>query len=67
MIKYKIDIIKELKNKGYTTYYILKNKIIPQGTMTAIREGKYISLETLDKLCTLLDCNVEEIIECVKK
>lgn len=66
MIKYKIDIIKKLKEKGYTTYRIRKEKLIGENTLTLLRQGSNeIKLSTLEKLCKLLDCQPSDIIEYV--
>lgn len=62
-IKYKIDIIKALKEKGYNTNRIRKEKIFSEGTMTKFRNGDLVTLATLGTLCQLLDCQPQDIIE----
>lgn len=62
MIIYK-DIIGKLKGAGYNTNRIRKEKLIPEGTLQNIREGKMVNLKTLDTLCRLTGCKVEELIE----
>ena len=63
MIKYRIDILDELKKAGYTTTRLRKEGIIGEGTLTRIRQGKMISLDTLDVLCLLLACKPMDILE----
>ena len=63
MFVYKIDILKALKEKGYTTYYIRKNKVISESSLTMIRQNKIVSIEVFDKLCDLLECDISKIIE----
>lgn len=63
MFVYKIDILKALKEKGYTTYYIRKNKVISESSLTMIRQNKIVSIEVFDKLCDLLECDIGKIIE----
>ena len=65
MIKYKIDVGKELSNKGYTTNMIRKNKWISEATMTKIRRGENINTTTLNILCVLLKCQPGDILEVV--
>ena len=65
MIVYKIDILKSLKEKGYNTNYLRKNKVLSQATIQSIRNKEYISLSTIDRICELLNCNISDIIEYV--
>lgn len=63
MLNYKIDVLEELKKKGYTTYKIRNEKIISERALQNIREKNSISWDTLDKICTLLQCQPNDIIE----
>jgi len=65
VIKYKIDVMKELSNKGYTSSKIRKNKWISEATMTKIRRGENINTSTLNILCVLLKCQPSDIIEVI--
>ena len=65
MIKYKIDVVKELSNKGYTTNVRRKNKWISEATMTKIRRGENINTTTLNILCVLLKCQPGDILEVI--
>lgn len=60
---YRIDIIAALKEKGYTTYKIRKEKIFAENTMQAFRSGKMVSYETIGKLCSMLECDVGDILQ----
>lgn len=62
MIYYKIDVLNELKNKGYTVTWIVKNNILNSTTMQNIRDNKAINFNNLDTLCELLDMQPGEII-----
>ena len=66
MLKYKIDVIEKLKEKGYTSYKIRNEKLLGESTMTKFRNGVVVSIENLDVLCRLLECQVGDIIEYVK-
>ena len=54
VIKYKIDVVKELSNRGYTTSLIRKNKWISEATMTKIRRG-----ENKHKYIKYIMCNAK--------
>lgn len=66
MIRYKIDILSALKEAGYNTTRLRKEKLLAEGVIQSLREGKYIALQNLDKICSLLDCQPADLIEYVK-
>lgn len=63
MIKYKINIMDSLKDKGYSSYKLRKDKIFGEATMTKFRNKEYINFENLNLLCTLLECQPGDILE----
>ena len=63
VIKYKKDIILALKNIGYSTYKIRKEKIFTEGQLQQIRDNKLLTQEALNKVCTLLNVQPGDIIE----
>lgn len=63
MWTYKIDILKELSNRGYTSTRMRKEKIMSEGTMQHIRNGKGISVDTLNTICLILRKEPSDIIE----
>lgn len=65
MINYKINIMEALKEKGYTSYRLRKEKIFGEATMTKFRNKDYINFDNLNILCNLLDCQPGDIIEYV--
>ena len=65
MIEFKIDIMQALKEHGYTSYRLRKEKIFGEATMTKFRNQEYINFENLNILCRLLECQPEDIIEYV--
>lgn len=66
MFRVKISILDALKNAGFTSYTIRRDKVFGEATMQKFRSGGLPSWNELDKLCTLLDCNPLDIIEYVK-
>lgn len=54
-----------MKEKGLTTYKIRQNNIISQSALTALKSGKNVTTETIDKLCKALQCQPGDILEYV--
>ncbi len=65
MLKYKIDVLEALKEKGYTSYRIRKDKLIGEAQLTKIRNGDIASKETLNTICKLLNCQPGDILKYV--
>lgn len=63
---YKIDILAALKQKGYNTTTIRKDKLLAEGVMQSLREQKPISWANISKICELLDCQPGDILEYVE-
>ena len=61
-IKYD-KLINLLKEKGYTTYRIRKEKVVGQATWQKIQNGGDIDTRTISKLCEVLDCQPGDILE----
>jgi putative transcriptional regulator len=61
-IIYNIDIIQELKNKGYTRTRIKEEKLLGERALTSIRHNQPIGWVTIEKLCELLDCQPGDLI-----
>ena len=52
-----------MKKKGISQYKLLKEYGFSSGQLDRIRRGESITMYTLDTLCKILDCAVEDIIE----
>ena len=53
---------KTLQEKGISQYYLLQNGL-DNKTLDSLKKGKNITLLTLEKLCKLIDCTPNDIIE----
>lgn len=62
MIVYK-DVFEKMKRNGYSTALIRKEKLIPEGSLQNIRDGKLVNLKTIDTICRLSGCKIDELIE----
>ena len=65
-IRYKIDILAELKKIGYSSTRIREEKLIGQSYLQQLRHGELVSWKTLDIICSLLECQPADLIEYVK-
>ena len=62
-LRYKIDVLEALKQKGFTTYSLRKENKLSQSTIQKLREGKGLAWENIENLCALLECQPGDIIE----
>jgi len=66
-LRYKIDVLATLKEKGYNSNRIRKEGLLSQSTLQKFRENKGISWDNLNTLCALLDCQPGDLLEYVKE
>lgn len=66
-IKYKMDVLAALKEAGYSTYKLRKEKLLGESVLQQIREGVPVSWANLGRLCALLDCQPGDLLEYVKE
>ena len=66
-MKYKVDVIATLKEAGYNTSKIRKDKIMGEAMLQKIRSGQMVSWATLETICDLLNCQPGDLIEYVKE
>lgn len=52
-----------LKGKGISQYALIKRYGISTGTMDALRKNRSITLNTLNDLCNILQCEVSDVIK----
>ena len=64
MLRYKMNVLDALRERGYTSYRIRQDKIIGERQLQQIREGELVSLACLDKFCALLGCQPGDLMEC---
>lgn len=62
-INYKVDILAALKEAGYSTARIRKDKLIGEATVQQLRHGKLVSWATIETICRLLNCQPGDILE----
>ena len=62
-IRYKIDVLAALREKGYTQNRIREEKLIGQSYLTQIRHGELVSWKTIETICSLLGCQPGDLVE----
>lgn len=62
MISYK-PFFETLLKKNVTEYALIYKQGISANTIHRIKKGLPITIKTLDSLCYILDCEVQDIIE----
>lgn len=62
-IVYKIDVLAALKEKGFSTYRLRKEKLLGEATIQQLRNGDIVSWATIDTLCVLLECQPGDLVE----
>ncbi len=66
MISYK-PFYETLLKKGITEYNLIFKQGFSANTLHRMKKGEAISTKTLDALCYVLDCEVEDIIKFKKE
>ena len=64
-IQYKMDVLSKLKEEGYSTYRLRKEKIFGEATIQKIRMGELVSWDNISTMCQLLKCQPGDIVEYV--
>ena len=51
-----------MKRKGVSTYSLIKDHAFSRGTLDSLKHGRNISTATLNDLCSILSCEVQEVL-----
>ena len=62
-IIYSKNILKELKNCGYNTTRLRKEKLLSEGTIQKLRNNELVSWRNIDRICKMLDCEPGNILK----
>lgn len=52
-----------MERKGISQYRLIKYYGFSAGQLNRLKKNSYVSTHTLDVLCTILNCRVEDILE----
>jgi Predicted transcriptional regulator len=51
-----------MKKKGITTYVLIKDFGFSRGTLDSLKQNRNISTATLNDICNILSCNVDDVL-----
>ena len=57
---------KTLKEKNLSTYKLINDYGISKGTIDNLKHSRNVTLLTVEQLCHILDCKVEDIVVYIK-
>ena len=66
MITYE-PFYKTIKRKNISTYKLINEFGISRSLIDRLKHNKPITTVTIDDLCKILDCNIEDIVKYVKE
>lgn len=66
MLVYKIDVLKTLKEAGYNTGKLRKEKLLGENAIQTLRKNEMVGIKALDKICTILDMQPGNVIKYVE-
>ena len=52
-----------MKKKNISQYHLIKYCKVSAGQIGRLKKNNFVSTHTIDMLCRILDCDVEEIME----
>ena len=62
-LRYKIDVLAALKEAGYSSYRLRKEKLLSESTLQKLRDGIIVSTDVIEQLCGLLNCQPGDLLE----
>lgn len=67
MFVYKFDVLEALKEAGYNTTRLRKEKLLGENAIQSLRKGEMVGIIALEKICKLLDMQPGNIIKYVEE
>lgn len=55
-----------LRLKRITTYKLVNDFGFSKGTLDSLKQNRNITMETLNNICNLLDCDINDVIRYTK-
>lgn len=66
LLVYKIDVLETLKEAGYNTTKLRKEKLLNESAIQYLREGKPVGAKALNNICKLLEMQPGNILKFVE-
>lgn len=67
MFVYKFNVLEALKDAGYSTAKLRKEKLLGENAIQSLRNGEIVGIIALEKICKLLDMQPGNIIKYVNE
>jgi putative transcriptional regulator len=61
------NLFKLLIDKNLKKTDLVKGAGISAGTLAKLSKNEYISMESLIKICSFLDCDIEDVVEIARE
>ena len=58
---------KTLEKKNITQYQLIHKYNFSTGTLDALRKNKSVTLNTLHDLCSIIHCDISDVVEFIKE
>lgn len=62
-VKYKIDVLEALKNAGFSTYKMRREKLLGESVLQQLRRGDLVSWTNIGTICGMLNCQPGDLVE----
>lgn len=66
-VRFKIDVLQALKDKGFTSYRMRQEKLLAEATIQQLRCGQLVSWANIGRICDMLGCQPGDILEYEKE
>lgn len=66
MLAYKFDVLEALKEAGFTTSRMRKEKLLGENAIQSLRKNEMVGIIALEKICKMLDMQPGNIIKYVE-
>ncbi|MDD3219169.1 MAG: helix-turn-helix transcriptional regulator [Lachnospiraceae bacterium] len=58
---------KTLSSKGITQYQLIHEYNFSTGTLDTLRKNNSITLNTLQDICKMLECDIDDVVEFIEE
>ncbi len=67
MLVYKFNVLQALRDSGYNTTRLRKEKLLGENSIQYLRENKMVGTKALNSICKLLDMQPGNIIKYIEE
>lgn len=55
-----------MKKKGISTYALINDYGFSKGTLDSLKQNRNVTVNTLDVLCRILECDIQDVAKYIK-